>query len=559
MARYQLGRKLSDEQVRGNRRLWARSPASSSARGRNLAMSSARWFAVAARSVRARRRGLGLFLPALALGGFRRPRARRRSDRPRAPPRPPALRAGARRAFRPAQSVQSPHRVGARARGGARRPALGVRAVVGTAPRRNAGRFVFLIKSHHAGSGFGLDYVDLNFLGRPEIIATPSCTARPASRSSIPGRRRRSTLTAALETQGHPLRGRAADPDHAHPSRSRRRDGTMVEKHPHIDVIVHGRGAPHLADPSKLLASAGRLYAQDMDRLWGEVKPVPRRASRVVEGGETLSVVGREVEGRVHAGPRVASRVAIFDTASRVAFVGDTAGIRRGSGAYVHAADAAARHRPRGVARQRAEDSRVGSRHVVPDALRSAPRRAAALPGDVREHRRSGAASSGGCSRTRPRPTRSGRKRFIDEAYSTASAGSARPRRPITRRPAGSTIPGRASRGTGANVDVSIAARFSHMVRRDSYGLALPSRCSYCSRVTAAPGDLATCGAAAGYSREHDLVPRGQAHRMERRVLLPGGGRAVFNRYQMVSSGSFAVFRSTPTPRWSPTASCSCR
>ena len=110
--------------------------------------------------------------------------------------------------------------------------------------------------------------------------------------------------------------------------------GSILERIPHIEVVVHSRGAPHLADPAKLLASAGRLYAQDMDRLWGDVKPVPAKHLRVVEGGETLTVVGREVKVEYTPG-HASHHVSYLDTASRVAFVGDTAGIRRGSGSYV--------------------------------------------------------------------------------------------------------------------------------------------------------------------------------------------------------------------------------
>ena len=110
--------------------------------------------------------------------------------------------------------------------------------------------------------------------------------------------------------------------------------GTILERHPHIEVTVHGRGAPHLIDPTKLLASAGRLYAQDMDRLWGEVKPVPAARLRIVEGGETLSIVGRELKVEYTPG-HASHHVSYLDVATRVAFVGDTAGIRRGSGAYV--------------------------------------------------------------------------------------------------------------------------------------------------------------------------------------------------------------------------------
>src|SRR6187402_2414375 len=181
----------------------------------------------------------------------------------------------------------------------------------------------------------GLDFVDLNFLGRPEIIAT-GILHGPAGVALVdPGPATTlDNLTTALTRKGirfevvcqlllthiHLDHGGAA--------------GAIVERFPHVDVVVHSRGAPHLVDPSKLLASAGRLYGEDMDRLWGEVKPVPQARLTIVEGGETLVVAGREV--RVAYTPGHASHhVSYFDTAAGVAFVGDTAGIRRGSGSYV--------------------------------------------------------------------------------------------------------------------------------------------------------------------------------------------------------------------------------
>jgi glyoxylase-like metal-dependent hydrolase (beta-lactamase superfamily II) len=99
-------------------------------------------------------------------------------------------------------------------------------------------------------------------------------------------------------------------------------------------VIVHERGAPHLADPSKLLASAGRLYRQDMERLWGEVRPVDPLRLRPIGGGERVTVVGRYLETAYTPG-HASHHVSYYDGASRVAFVGDTAGICRGSGTYV--------------------------------------------------------------------------------------------------------------------------------------------------------------------------------------------------------------------------------
>ncbi|MBF6590636.1 MAG: MBL fold metallo-hydrolase, partial [Ktedonobacterales bacterium] len=51
--------------------------------------------------------------------------------------------------------------------------------------------------------------------------------------------------------------------------------GTLARLFPRARVYVHRRGAAHLADPSKLLASAERIYGADMARLWGQIEPVP--------------------------------------------------------------------------------------------------------------------------------------------------------------------------------------------------------------------------------------------------------------------------------------------
>jgi glyoxylase-like metal-dependent hydrolase (beta-lactamase superfamily II) len=181
----------------------------------------------------------------------------------------------------------------------------------------------------------GLDYVDLHFLGRPQIIATAILHGSPGAALIDPGPTTTlANLTAALEKKGirfddvRQILITHIHLDHAGAT------GSILERHPHIEVIVHGRGAPHMVDPSKLMASAGRLYGQDMDRLWGEVKPVAVRSLRVVEGGETLSIVGRDVKVEYTPG-HASHHVSYLDTASRVAFVGDTAGIRRGSGTYV--------------------------------------------------------------------------------------------------------------------------------------------------------------------------------------------------------------------------------
>ncbi|HEV2820706.1 MAG TPA: MBL fold metallo-hydrolase [Solirubrobacteraceae bacterium] len=99
--------------------------------------------------------------------------------------------------------------------------------------------------------------------------------------------------------------------------------GVLVRRWPDLEVYVHQRGAGHLMDPTRLLASAQQLYGDDMKRLFGEVAPVPERNLRVLSGGESLE--GFEVAYTPgHAWHHVAYRHA----ASGYVFPGDVAGVR---------------------------------------------------------------------------------------------------------------------------------------------------------------------------------------------------------------------------------------
>src|SRR3954449_7635650 len=63
--------------------------------------------------------------------------------------------------------------------------------------------------------------------------------------------------------------------------------GSLLRRWPSVPVYVHERGAPHIVNPEKLVASAGRLYGGEagLRRLWGEVVPVPEENLRVLSGG----------------------------------------------------------------------------------------------------------------------------------------------------------------------------------------------------------------------------------------------------------------------------------
>jgi glyoxylase-like metal-dependent hydrolase (beta-lactamase superfamily II) len=102
--------------------------------------------------------------------------------------------------------------------------------------------------------------------------------------------------------------------------------GALVRENPGLRVYVHRRGTAHLIDPTKLLASAERLYGQDMQRLFGDFLPVPGGNLEILEGGETLSLGSRELQVLYTPG-HASHHVTYYDPADRVAFVGDTAGI----------------------------------------------------------------------------------------------------------------------------------------------------------------------------------------------------------------------------------------
>ena len=99
--------------------------------------------------------------------------------------------------------------------------------------------------------------------------------------------------------------------------------GSLVERWPDLAVYVHERGAGHMISPDRLLHSARLLYGEDMDRLWGEMVPVPEENVRLLQGGETLF----DGEFEVAYTPGHASHHVSF-LHEGTAFVGDTGGVR---------------------------------------------------------------------------------------------------------------------------------------------------------------------------------------------------------------------------------------
>jgi glyoxylase-like metal-dependent hydrolase (beta-lactamase superfamily II) len=181
----------------------------------------------------------------------------------------------------------------------------------------------------------GLSYFDLNFLGVPRIIATvvihgPGGAAiiDPGPSSTLPA------LRAALAGAGLGVADlRALLLTHIHLDHAGA-TGTLVQENPALRVFVHEKGAPHLVNPEKLIASATRLWGDEMDRLWGEFRPVPQDALVVLKGGERISEGGRDLEVAYTPGHAL-HHVSYFSADTGIAFVGDTAGIRLHPGGFI--------------------------------------------------------------------------------------------------------------------------------------------------------------------------------------------------------------------------------
>jgi glyoxylase-like metal-dependent hydrolase (beta-lactamase superfamily II) len=99
--------------------------------------------------------------------------------------------------------------------------------------------------------------------------------------------------------------------------------GALVREWPDVEVWVHERGARHLVDPTRLVASAKRLYGDEFDHLWGEVVPVPERSLRVLRGGE--SEAGWDV---AYTPGHASHHVSYRHQDSGWVFPGDTCGVR---------------------------------------------------------------------------------------------------------------------------------------------------------------------------------------------------------------------------------------
>jgi glyoxylase-like metal-dependent hydrolase (beta-lactamase superfamily II) len=157
--------------------------------------------------------------------------------------------------------------------------------------------------------------IDVMHLGRPHVIGcwqVDDALVDPGPESSL-----QTVLDALGGEQPRALLLTHIHLDHAAAT------GALVRRWPDLEVYVHERGAPHLIDPSRLLASAERLYGGMMEQLWGEIVPVPEANVKPLAGGE--SVLGMRV---AYTPGHASHHVCYLHEESGTAFVGDVAAVR---------------------------------------------------------------------------------------------------------------------------------------------------------------------------------------------------------------------------------------
>jgi glyoxylase-like metal-dependent hydrolase (beta-lactamase superfamily II) len=103
--------------------------------------------------------------------------------------------------------------------------------------------------------------------------------------------------------------------------------GALASRYPAATVWVHERGAPHLAEPDRLVASAARIYGSDrLLELFGPVDPVPADRLRAIDEGARISLGDRELKV-IYTPGHAGHHVALVDDRTGAAFVGDAMGV----------------------------------------------------------------------------------------------------------------------------------------------------------------------------------------------------------------------------------------
>ncbi len=104
--------------------------------------------------------------------------------------------------------------------------------------------------------------------------------------------------------------------------------GDVARAFPNATVYVHEKGARHLADPSRLVASAAQVYGDLLDSLYGRLDPTPVERIRVLGDGDEVVVGPGRTLTAVDSPGHAKHHLAVHDSESGILFAGDAVGVR---------------------------------------------------------------------------------------------------------------------------------------------------------------------------------------------------------------------------------------
>jgi glyoxylase-like metal-dependent hydrolase (beta-lactamase superfamily II) len=103
--------------------------------------------------------------------------------------------------------------------------------------------------------------------------------------------------------------------------------GDLAGMFPGAEVVVHERGARHLADPDRLMASARAVWGDELDQLFGTLAPTPAERIRAVDQTGTIDLGGGRRLDSHYAPGHARHHIALIDSVSGDLYVGDAAGV----------------------------------------------------------------------------------------------------------------------------------------------------------------------------------------------------------------------------------------
>ncbi|MDO8187949.1 MBL fold metallo-hydrolase [Conexibacter sp. JD483] len=161
--------------------------------------------------------------------------------------------------------------------------------------------------------------IDLGFVGRRGLIGTwrtETSLVDPGPATTVPA------LLRALDGwQPQTILLTHIHFDHAAAT------GELIERWPQTEVVVHAAGARHMIDPSRLWASAKRVFGDELEQRFGSMRPVPAANIRALEGGERVAgLLAAATPGHAK------HHLAFLDESSGRAYVGDVCGVALAGG-----------------------------------------------------------------------------------------------------------------------------------------------------------------------------------------------------------------------------------